>query len=196
MKMMFDNERDARNRLMNTIITYKDRPAWVIDITHTLGIRGRFMVDGEEFICSQTSKNLKLSPPRLGFMNLGDKALYLRRIPHRRWKAGLDSQAIYGAPPRFMVQGLMNEVGGPLAMCLEGKYPTYQEVLEVAAKKRGNPFELDGPIGRAFSRDFAVIGGNLDYKGTNVGQVQRNGVAILEPRYTYLAEALEEAIHG
>lgn len=189
--MIFDNQRDASNRLTGTVVLWKDKSAKVVGVNEDLRIMLHRLSDGLEGVRKQDSKELQLMAPPLGYVNLKRGALYVLRKPVRMWKQGLDPRQLW-CNGGGLVGIRTRWDGSEFAKCYDGDYPGIDEALK--RFKSTNPFDQETPTSVAFSRQWAVDkAGRLHYKGRDVGRMGDN--MRLDDKFGWLAEALEESLH-
>jgi len=149
-----------------------------IPLMYTVPV-GNGPLDGDE-IGTATLLNkgcgLDARSVRLGYIRTKHGWRYTYRVPQRRWKQGIHPDNLRtscgkGIRPYFNGKGMLD--------CLQGKYPTFEEVLEV---------------GGAFNPQFALIEGVLCYRGTEVGRLGTQSELKLNDRYSYLKEQLEKVL--
>ena len=162
---------DTRMRLDNTIIRDGKVPVYVerigYDFEATLKRLDNGLMYGTKDI---RDERFDFSPINLGYVNwAGDQCSYTYRKPARRWKQGLNVGHIVGLEGHRAVSRAMHKM-------IKGRYPSYEEAVN------------SDHYGVAFSRNWAVFGTELVYKGIIVG----NDLELSE-NYTFLAEELEEA---
>lgn len=188
--MKYDNHRDAAMRLEGTIITYRKRAAVVDHIYEDLTLGLRRLHDGKEFRAKQDSKWVQMRAPQLGYVNLATGARYAMRKPARKWKQGLHPAQIWYGENFNRFRDRVTHV--ELAQCLDGKYPSLGQALR--GFKVTNPFRPVQVDKIAFSRNWAVgREGGLFYKDKLVGRAE--GEPMLDDRYIWLAECLEETLN-
>jgi len=135
---------------------------------------------------------------RLGFVNVFDSVLYVRRNPVRRYKVGLSKENLSLQPlndlvyPRGAGETLRHVTGLSsieLGDCIMGKYPTFEEACKI----------LHGGLGVkaiAFDRQFALTSnGYVYYKTTCVGRLAAKPKSIndivFKAAFTHLVTLLE-----
>lgn len=105
-------------------------------------------------------KNLSLKSPTLGYLNLEGTCYYVTRIPHRRWRVGIQQENIN---QRLFDKYSTDQIGTSLHDNFNKKYPTFdnlkKEVLEGRVKKQ------------AFSRRYALSRQGLEYCGDKVATI-------------------------
>ena len=139
---------------------------------------GKPLLDDEDkhtYTILKDGCGLDASPMKLGYVISAGGWVYVYRVPHRRWKQGLHCDNLRGH----------NRYGGRvfnskyLIKCLNNDYMT----LKQAIKGEG-----------AFNRYFAILGGNLWYRGTMCGSVKEDGTLSLTEKYQYLQQQLQRAM--
>lgn len=192
MSMYGDDYEYAASRLDGTIVTLEGQPVYV----HSVGVKMVAIVASLKDVQALTqcdAKQLDLHPVKLGYCNMGGRTAYLMRKPMRRdYKQGLR-------------RGNFTSVGDFVADEVEythlsdvilGKYPSFEQVLKLAtgAVKNLNPFKKEAKSSMAWCREWAMSSeGVLYHKGDVVGSL-RDNVPALDEDYTYLRQALEEAL--
>lgn len=189
----FEPHEYAVSRLVDTVIMYKGRAFYVTDIRENLNVRGTIVLTGEEHTVDQDDPDLRFDCPPVGYINTPRGAVYAMRIPQRRWKQGIDMRALVDHRGR-RIEGVDMQM---VSHCLEGNYPKFEHSIKKKAEGR-NPFRMEPERNRkiAFSKNFCIDPSGrqvLEYKGDPVGYIEDN-LPILEDRFEYLKESLEEAL--
>jgi hypothetical protein len=144
-------------------------------------------------------EDLNLRPFKLGMVNHGHQAIYLKRLPRRRnYSQGITSGNTAGqvltpaGPASYNIERLrLNGPSPALASAFKNQYPTLKEVL---AEMAGN----ETIVSRAFSRDFAValdrsIGlAYLYYKDKRIAHSEDGHTFRLSCSFEYLREGLDK----
>ena len=181
--MHYRNDNDyAKGRIEGTYLSYKG----CVVLVEQLGARTFHYLVGPKFDERKTgnTKDLSLTPIKLGYSNGGNNTSYLLRIPARRWKQGVDPQAV-ATLSTYYGDGV--GVGGKdFHFTHKGLYPSVKEATEKAIKRKRV---------YAFSRSFAVLPDKkVEYRGRYVvGKVENNRVVLLD-KFNYLERLLVE--HG
>ena len=181
-----DNLEAANMRLRRTIVMHGGRPVYIQEIMHhDLEVFGTDLLTGkDQKLPSLRRKSWDFRPVRLGYVNFArEHAAYLRRVPARRWKQGLDCDQL-----PFRNEKLTSPA---LARTILGQYPSFEKAVE-----RTDAYEVD----TAFHKDWAVssIGENeyvLKYRDRHVGEVNDELEYHLLDKYEFLEEALQEAVN-
>lgn len=178
--MYGDDWEYANSRLNGTIVRLKEEPVFV----HNIGRGMKAEVSTLEDVYTAffaDAHDLDLVPVPLGMCNFDGVAAYLSRVPLRRdWRQGLRRENFISSvgdhakiPPNI------------LAKVIKGVYPTLKECLE---KVKGEDASA------AWCRHWAVTSHEkLVYKRSIVG-TSAGGILLLDKQFSYLAEALEEAV--
>lgn len=169
----------ANSRLEGTIVRLEEEPVFVhhvgrgmkAEISTLIDLYNPFIVDAND---------LNLVPVPLGMCNFGGVARYLSRVPLRRdWRQGLRRENF--------VSSVGDHAAIPpdvLAKVIKGEYPILAECLE----------QVKPGCSVAWHRHWAITGeAQLRYKRDIVG-TSKGGVLLLDKQFSYLAEALEEAV--
>lgn len=133
---------------------------------------------------------LDMEPPRVGFVNLPDRAVYVFRRPVRKYRQGLHSEQLTTSKGGSMrdLPPLYDAVWVPT---YTNTYPSFKEACVKINKDRVRS--------AAFARDFAVGYESkviiLYYQDTAVGRVQA-GVPVLDAKYHFLTEKLQQDLRG
>ena len=181
----FDTPRYARQALANCLVRIGESPVWVGEIGEDFSTTFTYLSNGRMSVIPDIRKvvDFNIQPVPLGYINLGEKAVYLRRIPRRRWKQGLSSDSL---DKRIGAHALRSR---SMANCILGRYPSLEKALSRVK---------DGLFSSAFDRDWAVSAGvvnpDLKYKGVVVGIVDNDNVPRLSLDNQYLHECLEGVI--
>lgn len=132
-------------------------------------------------------EDFDLTPLQLGYINTDNKALYLQRIPHRKYRQGLAQQNLYCVGNKISVfdRALVNLVGN--------RYPKVSFILEELFNEniKSRAFSKKWAIGRGRDRDFY----NLLYKDRLSGTVSVKDESFkLTDSHKFLKESLEEVL--
>ncbi len=187
----------AGTRLNGTYVTLENgTPIYINEVTGKGTVDYLNLLTNAHDVCHLDLVNCK--PVRLGYVNTPEGAVYVSRIPSRRYRQGLTLQSvncrILGEP------ALRNNINNAnLASCIKGNYLSIKEIgtrFERAVKKI-NPFD-QGRIREipsfAWSRRWALQrNGKVEYRGKVVGDFV-NGKVQLLPKFKYLKEELEESL--
>lgn len=198
---MYASVADARMRLNGSYVLYKERivlveGAYEDEETDEIFLSIQSVVGRKEVPLEEVD----LSPITLGYIQEGKTAVYLSRRPCRKWKQGLH-------PSENMVGRFVNLTVRPYH-CVEvrgwllRKYVS-QKKLSLPHNVAGYPSLLkarelskeDEGSSVAFSRDFAMLGNKIVYRGKSVVGYLRKGNPVLLTRYKYLNELLMESIN-
>lgn len=181
-----DNHNDAEMRLNRTVVMYKGRPIYIQGIRgDELKVIGTDLLDSEDkALPSLKEEGWDFLPVQLGYVNFPRReAAYVRRTPARRWKQGLDCQALNY--PEHMI------ITPAVAHTILNQYPSFEKAIE-----RADAFGLR----TAFHKDWSVQswGGKtfgLEYRTKEVGEINSDLEFKLTDKYSFLQEALQEAIN-
>lgn len=182
----------ALNRLMKTIIRYKDKAVMVTNVTFVSGdkpllIQAYYIVEENGDEVNDYITKFDLTPVPLGFINFPEKkqATYLSRIPIREdWRQGLrqqNSRTMWGEAWWGNEQ---------IANTVENKFPT---LLNARKNCKGDKQTC------AWTRDFAVDGaGHIYYRCEGVvGEfIDDANNYVLNAEYGWVEESLKEALNG
>lgn len=123
---------------------------------------------------------LDLTPIPLGYLQREDEALFVTRVPTRKWKIGLSTVNVDCRELSF--DRLILSTG--FTRMVQGDYPSLQECI---ARGYGTyAFGINWAV-RNIHEELGVI----LYRGKKVGKCER-GRVILDRRYVFLTEDLEE----
>lgn len=193
---VFHDITHAIRYLVGCIILINDRAAYIRNIIMDNGETIVFQYLNpasrkEEFI-KLYHPNVDLSPVPLGWVNLTDNSIaYASRFPVRDWHVGLHPSnfSLVYAQPSMNIAGANHVFMFPqLANCIEGKYPSFKDALEIHHKNNGANYAV------AFSRSFALSNGKL-VKGvinTVVGGIKEDFL-VLSKNYSYMLDKLVES---
>ena len=187
---MWDNLRDCRMQLDNTIVRNGSSPVMVDMVDDDNGVmvaRCRTLATGRELRIPVADLNLK--PVKLGYFNHRGRATYTYRIAKRRWKCGLDSGNLMGSssqdPDGHRLDPM--QYARAVSACIRNAYLAFSEALDRVRVEGG---EI------AFSRTLAVkkriTGTGLYYKAERIGKILEDNSAELEPKFTYLKQIVEK----
>lgn len=176
----------AQTRLADTVVRLeKDGiPIYILSIHPVNGeVQYQLLsgVDSNEIsVCHLDDINT--CPVPLGYTNTSNYgALYLERMPVRRYRQGLRRDNM------ICKDGIRVDVisWANIDKTIRGDYPTLKEAYKSTAS-----------TGRsmAWARNWAVDGAGILYKSNKVGLFKAGLVPVLEKNFTYLKEALEEEL--
>lgn len=174
---------DLQMRLGKSLVRYDGRPYFIMAIDGRT-VMGIFTDNEREYTFKLPDTKLDVRPVPLGYANTGAEALYLSRVPQRRYKQGLSEESLK-VLGRHAARRLLTSK--PLAECILNKYPSY-----VAACKRVREDKRVSSV--AFSRKFCVEKDDtgllfLRYRHEKVGWVNKYQPELGES-HQYLAEEL------
>lgn len=144
---------------------------------------------------NQTDKNLSTAPIRLGMMNAGGDAVFLERLPVRRYSQGLTQENLLTTRLGDSAATRGNGVRVPLrhnkdlVKTVKGEYPEFSEAISLIAGGdarsvafgRNLAVELDDRLGLAF----------LWYKKQKIGYTDDADRFKIGPNFRFLREELE-----
>lgn len=203
---------DIGMRLLHSVVMIRDKPAYILDVAFhpeepgadvdylepaeikSVSLEYKYLSEpNRSRALMLPSEHLSLAPIPLGYVNCkerGSPALYLSRVPKRRYKQGLNSGtlAVSGSQIReaqFLEMIFLYDLQG----CIENKYPSLEECIRLAKVH---------DCTAAFSRRWAVCPKKLgryttlylEYRSTRVGVI-KGGKVTLNDDYEFLAEELE-----
>jgi hypothetical protein len=201
---------DARLRLRNTVVRYKDQPVYITNINRGEGgddiLRVLFTelptaknpkrnpfddmepVEGDKrkYI---SSKFFDISPFKMGYVNSKTGAYYTERMPNRIQKQGLCAENFRGVTNFGTQVAWQTFIGTPeMVEMIAGKYPTFDQALTALKKCPAV----------AFNREFCLVKDEvvpdliyLYHKGKKVGYYSHKET-ILGNQFKCLKESLEE----
>ena len=116
------------------------------------------------------------------------------RMPKRAWKVGLSAKNLV---IKSIGQMEINEYAATMLNqpclndCIMGKFPSYDEVVELVHRDEYNS--------AAFTRRFGITGHDMKLRYIHergpVGRLEA-GALILDEEFRFLSEQLEEETHG
>lgn len=204
---MYDNAEEAEHRLGHTVILYDGKPVYINNIYPYNPANGKepgIYLETYQLPAMAKADMLPLADPkfeyhsmRLGYVNGKNNAVYLSRMPVRKFKQGLndDNVSVLHLPgvageaqPRIRFTNLMKTVG--LVHMCAGEYPSFEKVLR----------SLQGDndiVSQAFDRQLALgkdgLGMfNLFYRGERVAFTEDGKVFKTSADYSYLKEFMAE----
>ena len=198
MSFKYENERDAQQHLLGTVVMYAGAPAYVHEIAPSAS--GAFVVSlghlpryRNIFQVDLFDGQFEPRGIRLGYCNIvnAGRATFLSRIPSRQYHQGLHRTNLRipedeTGRRHTNFEHLLTDAG--FADCLRNIYPSYKEAL--------NLLENPNILSAAFHRYFAVSKDELGfYRMHNRGIPVAYGGAdkiILADKYEYLREQLTE----
>jgi hypothetical protein len=189
MTVSYDNEYEyAHAKLSGSIVRYRGDPVTVLGVNQEEGAAIKNHVT--QLCTCVPLEELDLTPVPLGYMNLGNGANYLTRIPHRSWKQGVRSGSIstfskYAC--NFSVEGV------ELTNTILGRYPKLEKCFEllVCGEVRARAFTRLFSLGTPGKKGFSLF-----YKDLWVGRMDplKSKSVDFNSEYEYLTELLEEAL--
>lgn len=166
---MYTCGRDLQFRLKGTIVWYKGKHRYVRD-TMFINTRKQVLLLDDNTEVQLGDADLKISSIPCGYFNLGGTPAYLVRKANRTYRQGLRSDNVYFYNhPLFAF----------------GEY-----VDRIRNGRTEPPLRANCKI---LSKDFAVIGDELHYRGSCVG-VYVNDEAYTNNENFFLKELLEEVL--
>jgi hypothetical protein len=171
----------AHSRLEGTIVRWNNRPVTVGAILGGGNAVVSPLEDGPAVQMTVEARELDCTPVPLGYVNSQKMSVYCSRMPARRYRQGLSEVTLSctkngGAEMENVPLHL-------LVQCITNDYPPYEECVA-------------GGNAKAWHRDWASSSKNLYYKGGLVGVTDKNKGPVLNEKYTYLQEALDEDFNG
>lgn len=174
----------ARQALANCLIRIGDSPAWIGEIGDGYSCEIYYPMNGKTSIIPDLRevKDLNMAPVPLGYVNNVKSCQYIKRVPRRRWKQGLNPQSV---DVIISEEGLKSKAFGNTIL---GRFPSAEKASEliISRKKRSV----------AFSREWALQVGMVEptllHRGTAVG-IYKDGEACIFEKYQYLTESFKEA---
>lgn len=178
----YETEGEISMRLSSTLIMYNGEPAYVYQ-TEGFVLKIKMLLGQNTLSVKADDPKIDLTPPRLGYANLGRRSQFIFRSPVRRYKQGCDRHNTRSRHGRLEGEAFHSKEFGEMIMNI---YPSFEEILNSSK----NPFKQS----TAFSREFSLLrSGVLNYKGQGVGEFNGESMVLI-PRYAYLNESLEEAL--
>jgi hypothetical protein len=183
---------DLGMRLSKTLIRFKGQPFYVDNIGHDRKylLNGMFTMTGKVASIELPCKDIDLRPVPLGYANFNGTAVYLSRIPVRRYKQGLSHENISVNGP--LLQGKRDILTTrEVAACVNGAYPKLDAAMRAIDNGAGSV---------AFHRQWAVhsyLPGRykLQYRGRTVGEL-RDAEMQLNEGSEYLKELLQTVLEA
>lgn len=173
----------ARQALANSLIRVGESPVWVGGFdgwATTLYYPMNGKTSRIEDI--RKLKKLNIEPVPLGYVNLKNEAVFISRIPRRRWKQGLNREVVSAIVPDMFLKSRA------LGNCILNRYPPLEQVILLVKTHQ--------VISCSFNREWAIGSGvlapNLMFRGKAVGIWTEEGPK-LSPPFEYLIESFEEA---
>lgn len=180
--MYSDDYEYANSRLAETIVRKGEEPIFVHKVSRGMQVTYHSLSDkeGEEKVCKIEELNLK--PVSLGYCNFNKQVVYLSRLPMRRdWRQGLRRGNFVG-----IGEVDINRLGyDAIGKTIEGVYPSFEKCVSLLGKVRAI----------AWSRNWALRhDGVVMYKGDKAVGNLVEGKIVLDTRFHYLSQALEEVM--
>lgn len=175
---MYDNSRYANTRLASTIVMYKRKPVYVIEVKRDMTV-----IVAEDFPVYTRRKrvpleDLNITDFKLGFLNKDGLATYLaRRTLRSDWRQGLRTNNVNSSQGRATLVDIAN--------VLKQRYPS----LEDAMRTRRLVHSI------AWCPEFALSTNDLIWRYERVGKVE-DGNLVLDNNFKFLTSQLMEAVNG
>lgn len=188
---MYDNERDAKRYLQDSIIRVGREPIYV---SHVFTLKGKptlkyFPLGSyQPKTIALDDEALNFNPVPLGYgkscggrLNVG----YFHRYPARMWKQGLswDSLKILTNKEPYYFYNIREDMESSTILLdvIKGKKVPYEKAF-------------NGENCGIFSRKWAVhpVSKSVLYRGKLVGKAEKDKILLL-PEYSYLDKVVEEA---
>lgn len=202
----FDSPQHASGYLSGSVVRYQGQPTNIVDVVE--GDEGQYTTHHRLLVNQGRGRNnindlmdgkFNLHPVPLGMMNIrGDnkqiaEAVYMTRVPERRWKVGLTQNGTRIIPVRYEEDNMFWRMDRQwfLSMdmhdCIVGEYPSFDNAIRMLKRSRRRSV--------AFSRNFALVaeGKKLMYRANHepVGDVQADHPSLF-PKYEWLYELIME----
>jgi hypothetical protein len=176
-------QRDLQMRLGSSLVMHKGRPFYVVEIDG-LQVSGYYTDTQKIGRFTLPNKQLDIRPVPLGYVNTTSDVLYCSRLPHRRYKQGLNSANLVVNKRVHSLDRLIKSVS--MAKLINNEFPSMEDAYA----------RMNKHSGCAFHRYWAFVrqddGVHLHYRGIEVGKYQSGNLVLLE-NFTYLKEELEDA---
>jgi hypothetical protein len=136
------------------------------------------------------------SPVLLGYANTDYGAVYVTRMPVRRYKQGLrrgENMLCLNGDPRQVTWAQID-------LCIKGEYPSFKEAKNILSNTAGYVSPFKGLANKkkdsvAWHRHWALKSdGCFEYRGEFLAGKLIQGVPELYSKYLYLKEKLEESL--
>jgi hypothetical protein len=187
---------DLHTFFMGTVVLYNNRPTKVQRVTDAKIFRLLDLETQKVSTVPMAHRAITSPTRRLGMINIDCCAVYMKRIPYRKYQIGISHNNVsVSRLPLDMrdesenaINKLRNMEHPSLAECMYDKYPSFSEAFNSA-------LEFNGAF--AFDKQFAVCcDGNIFYKDKKAGRLTTaKNPAIKdiawESRYRYLTLLLE-----
>lgn len=186
--MLYDTIEDATRRLERTVVHVAGIPSFIKEFTGEGKIECINLLNGEEFTFDykKFSGKIDITPVKLGYCNLRGKAVYLMRLPTRKWKQGFGADNLFVATGNAGRDILQDRA---LGRTITGKYPSFEKTIQELKK--------DNVQSMAFSRSFAVQKYDeeiiLMYRSSWVGDFKGDTITF-KKQFIHLDSYLREVI--
>lgn len=187
---------DVGMRLANCVVMYDGKPVMLGDVMHnaeeqSVIINARYLSNGRNFIISLPDEKLDLTPVPVGYVNYGKDAVYVSRVPVRRYKQGLchhNMRTRYANPmvPNVRTASILSSRG--MSECITDDYYTLNDCIKLL--EEGERSSVAFHRRWALYEDEAIGVRHLMYRGRQVGIYGEHGPE-LGRKFRYLAEELE-----
>lgn len=204
--LLYDNLDDCKSKLLQTIILYKGKAAYVKDVMSIVDEAKGEYIHGDywlkvAFATKSPMANVKLSDPnlnymtfQLGYSNFHGSAVYWYRKPVKQYKQGLknDQVAYRVANYALQVPDLSFTFSNPIVSMLEGEYPSLAKCSQDLREERASSLAFHKDFALSYNPVFNAF--ELEYKGAKIGHTPDFVNVNLTDKYAYVKEALMEAI--
>lgn len=188
---MWDNPDDANMRLAGCVVRHAGRVVYVERIDGDMDVLYTVVGDQNEQtkMAPLDDPDWDFSPMPTGYMNIGDVAYYVERVPCRRWKHGLHPDNVMVSPPRLPVRNFMKRP--EFRASIENKYPSFDEVLKAVRQRAERS--------RAFCKHYALRRDEVGlvwllYRDIKVGWLEDDSSIHLGPEFEFLKEDIAEVM--
>lgn len=149
--MKYHNAEDVNMRLSGTIVSYEGKPVYVagpLDDSHVAAYHLRDLdnhYEKRKFQLKFNSPKLDVSSVPLGWVNSEAYGNYVSRQPARRQKQGFDPKkaVVFSLPHSKLSFAGFDHNYARLADCIEGIYPSFEEVLDTHHKRKANLYGFE-----------------------------------------------------
>jgi hypothetical protein len=176
----------------HSIITYKNKPVYVVDVARDGEVEIFDISTQRGSFVPFSLKEFKPLNRRLGFVNSRGSAVYVARLPVRKYKVGISQENVkvstlnaYYPQGKPETRDHVKQLRSPEVYdALMDKYPSFKEALAYVRKREG---------AMAFDKQFAVdTEGSVFYKTSIVGTIKRDKDRIEDIKFI---EGKEHLIH-
>lgn len=182
---VFYKQDDMQMRVCGGVAMARGEPVMLLKYDGRL-FTGRSLFGGEVKLMKE---EVDLTPVSTGNVTVGNTYVYTSRIPHRKYKQTLSSDAIHQHKMPFEVAGEVGAEG--MLQPITNRYPKLNQALFAVANKlaKAMPFSREWGV---CNKDGVIV---LCYRDMAVGVVGKESIKLYADKF-YLEQLLREVLDG